>query len=1216
MSFGRVRFPTERLLDAHGDLDRADVWLPLGEVTLGGGHYSRALLRLAGRVGHARVALQALGKGTAAGGPVGDEVALAPDDAARLLVHRDDLEAALLDLTAHDAEPRLILSIPLERVIAGTSNVVSGTLRVRVGGTRRPQATDLTLVPLDVDLGAEGTQDRVTIGELRLDLSPDVALAPAGTRLDLALIANRTDLDMRLETDTEAERLVSVVAVGADRVGLITEIVLARPVSAAARGRFGLAVTADRRALVRAFRASARAEGDHWEDAFGLNASVSAWRTTGGLDLAGERRAVREAPARIRLVMDRRIRLAVRFAGESASEALDKAGDLARLTLPAITLPLHGADSHATLRAPDDRVVIDVIAHDGLPVLSVTAQVRAEAGGAAAAPVWQLETTARGAVETSGTEGAQRLAIDLDRTGAFDAILAATLARFADETKAASRRRRHRLTVELAAGGTPLAVIDIPLHVEDVARRWPLVVDLGTSSTAIWVGAAERRLEPGDEHLRALALGEWLERIDPIHDESRLVTGARQATLLPGHVGLSSSEHLRARYHPASLGDLTFAGDEPDAVAARLAHFGRRYDVSVPFPQSFQVPNHCDEIVFDLKQHVMRNQTTIRLAKGVAEWVDGALRETRVLDVKALLADYFDELFKFHVARALLPRVGLDGEDLSEVIDAARVIVTHPCGIGREQAHAYRASLGRFARAELTAPTEAARRPASRSDVLLIPESYAAARHALRDLPVEAEESAFGLVAIDVGAGTTDITIARVRPGSNQRRALEPVAHFGVPMAGDLIDDVLMERLTAWISAALEAPELAAGFEMAQTGALSLDDVSMLYDTNNRRRLKLWARRELKIAKARLSQRLGISDTRSDEPYRWRAAPGAGRAAPPLRLRLYETATRTGLVRPKAAAKSAPARLDVTVEPLDGVQVRITSVPADEQEAPGLFAEVSADAFALDARVAAWESGRGFAARLADVMMGLGEDLPAIALGEARRRLGDVPIRVAVSGRGALWPPLFERIAATVQEADRSELGRPTGRFRLTALRPASPTLMKRAVIVGASLLVEDGLAADHAEAVENPLAIVELDASAEAADAPDLVALTRRAVAIRYLDVSDTGTARFEFRPEGRFQLVRAIPGLDDERLKRLARLPGSGGACTIPLIGRALFEAADLKARPGDLVRVSARRLPRHGVEIALSPVGTGRGLRLVLEDDVVKSLVPFEAGLESAR
>lgn len=1211
MSFGRIRFPTERLMEAHVDLDDPGAWLALGEITLGGGHYSRAIFRLAGRVGHAKVALQA-----ARGGSIGEEVALAPDEVARLLVHREDLEATLLDFTAHDAEPRVILSIPLERVIAGTSNIVTGTLRVRVGATRRPRATDLAFVPFDVDLGGQGGEDRVQLGEIRLDLMPDIALAPAGTRLDLALIADHADLDLKVEVDPEAERLVSVVAIGADRTGLLTELVLTRPVSAAARGRFGLNVTADRRALLASFRRRAQVVGDHFEDQVGLDASVSPWRASGGLDPASERRVVAGVPGRIRVVMDRRVRLAIRFAGEGAAEAMAIGGQAVDLTLPPVTLALHGADSHATLRAPDDRVVIDVTAHDGLPALTLSGSIYSEAGGASAAPLWTLNPATRGAIEIGGPEGATRVALDLDRAGAFDAILQATLARLSDPTKASTRRRRYRLRLILAAGDAVIARLDAPIHVEDVARRWPLVVDLGTSSTAIWVGAAERRLEPGDERLRALPLGEWLERIDPVHDESRIVTGARQATLLPGHVGLSSSEHLRARYHPASLGDLAFAGDDPAAVAGRLKHFGRRYDVSVPFPQAYQVPNHCDEIVFDLKQHVMRNQTTIRLAKGVMEWSEGALRETRVLDVKALLADYFDELFKFHVARALLPRVGLDGEDLGEVIDAARVIVTHPCGIGREQAHAYRVSLGRFARAELTAPTEAARRAAARSDVLLIPESYAAARHALRALPVEEADQPFGLVAIDVGAGTTDITIARVRPGSNQRRALEPIAHFGVPMAGDLIDDVLMERLSAWIGAAMEAPELKEHYELVHSGPLSLDDVSMLHDTNNRRRLKLWARRELKIAKARLSQRLGISDARGDEPYRWRAAPGAGRAAPVLRLRLYETATRTGLVRPKGPAKGAAPRIDFVVEPLEGIPVRLTSQPADEQEAPGLFADFNADAFALDARVAAWESGRGFAARLAEVMTGLGEDLPAIALQEARRRLGDLPIRVAVSGRGALWPPLHERIAATVQAADRGDSGRASGQFRLTATRPASPTEMKRAVIVGASLLVEDGLNADHADAVENPLAIVELDASAEAADAPDMVALTRRAVAIRYLDVADTGTARFEFRPEARFQLVRAIPGLDDERLKRLARLPGSGGACTIPLIGRSLFEAADLKAKPGDLIRVTARRLPRHGMEVAFSPVGTGRGIRLQLEDDVVKSLTTFEAGSESAR
>ena len=143
------------------------------------------------------------------------------------------------------------------------------------------------------------------------------------------------------------------------------------------------------------------------------------------------------------------------------------------------------------------------------------------------------------------------------------------------------------------------------------------------------------------------------------------------------------------------------------------------------------------------------------------------------------------------------------------------------------------------------------------------------------------------------------------------------------------------------------------------------------------------------------------------------------------------------------------------------------------------------------------------------------------------------------TGRAALWPPIFEAIAA---EADASRAAFP---FE----RPFSPAAMKKAVIAGAAILGIEGDMAGSAVQHKNPLGI-----AAMAVQMRDLGATGLRtefaAERIHYLGYDIGSGARVHAEHDEaapslggranlgrRFQFVRTIPGLDPQG-KSLARL------------------------------------------------------------------------------
>jgi hypothetical protein len=126
-----------------------------------------------------------------------------------------------------------------------------------------------------------------------------------------------------------------------------------------------------------------------------------------------------------------------------------------------------------------------------------------------------------------------------------------------------------------------------------------------------------------------------------------------------------------------------------------------------------------------------------------------------------------------------------------------------------------------------------------------------------------------------------------------------------------------------------------------------------------------------------------------------------------------------------------------------------------------------------------------------------------------------------VTGRTALWPPLYEAIGAVAASMPGSSMA---------SLRPFPPSEMKVAVINGALALASNPhlpLGND----VLNPLAVLSIGADAQTADSRRTVSGRRvtRIATIEYLAGSDRPNGEARVRCSGRCELVRAIPGLSD---------------------------------------------------------------------------------------
>jgi hypothetical protein len=166
--------------------------------------------------------------------------------------------------------------------------------------------------------------------------------------------------------------------------------------------------------------------------------------------------------------------------------------------------------------------------------------------------------------------------------------------------------------------------------------------------------------------------------------------------------------------------------------------------------------------------------------------------------------------------------------------------------------------------------------------------------------------------------------------------------------------------------------------------------------------------------------------------------------------------------------------------------------------------------------------------------------------------------RWIVTGRAALWPPLYQAIRRTLsrQAAANGNLPREV---------PFDPDTMKKAVLSGAIALAQQPHLDLGAE-VLNPLAVVTYAGPGESArpetwfDMPNIKS-------VKYIAESGLPEGTLSVRARGRFAIVRALPGLDDdERRDRRIQLFRVMGIPPWISIGEDVFPAGPATAGHND--------------------------------------------------
>ncbi|MEI5667073.1 hypothetical protein WBO78_19145 [Bosea sp. CCNWLW174] len=679
---------------------------------------------------------------------------------------------------------------------------------------------------------------------------------------------------------------------------------------------------------------------------------------------------------------------------------------------------------------------------------------------------------------------------------------------------------RGEITVSLAIkaadeGGRAFAQASLPLRYSRRVHRLPICIDLGASATSIWSGAP--RAAGRATEIKPLALGTWLSaHVDPRHGEAAL-QDAGAAPLIPSHVGLDSSNNLRADHAPHSLPDLALIGSDRASVARRLKAFARRYDVSAPAPPPQSGLPESGKRIDSLKHALTSGAVSLTLNEQVHRYDAATDRvvATNTVEIAPLVADVLDELVDLYVLRL--------GEDRLRVEDHApppvvpRILVSCPSGIGDEIASRYRAALELFAqRLERLFPGATSFPDAA----VTVPEAVAAARYVSSLPEVRAavpDQSEALLVTLDIGGGTSDVALATLRRDGD-RLSHQTLVTFGLPVGGDLIDEELTGIAATLIDRAMDGQDAhwqPAFAEASLARAIQREDAGALA-------ARSWLRNAVKRAKTGLATRLSEKAQGAGTRYRWDVE-AADETFDIVLAELKPDGDPAGLY----VAQNEPALADVTQRP--GLQLAIDG--PDRAGTRRLVLKLSRSAL---------EKGAGEASqRLAEIGAVLGGLLPRLA-----RAAGPNPARrptviMVPTGRAALWPPIFEAIA---MEADASRAAFP---FE----RPFSPAAMKKAVIAGAAILGIEGDMAGSAVQYKNPLGI-----AAMAVQMRDLGATGLRtefaAERIHYLGYDIGSGARVHAEHDEaapslggranlgrRFQFVRTIPGLDPQG-KALARL------------------------------------------------------------------------------
>ncbi|MGH6816837.1 MAG: hypothetical protein ACREC6_14155, partial [Hyphomicrobiaceae bacterium] len=622
--------------------------------------------------------------------------------------------------------------------------------------------------------------------------------------------------------------------------------------------------------------------------------------------------------------------------------------------------------------------------------------------------------------------------------------------------------RTHRLEILLRrrpATGTGVPsddtdTIELDFGIETVRNGGILCIDWGTSAiAALYAGKSDlqtpTRLRLGEvsrestgSKSRADIRRRWGSQMD---DESK--------ELIPSRVSLSPRQNPRAVYQPTTYLDLRSGGTGEENVKRRLIALRRRYDIGLPAPSGTPAPEDAPFIIGALKLLFAQNREIYQLTEPVISYRKGEGTEaedfvrTRTVYVRDLVLDCFDELGSFYLAKSLEPN-GRDPED-----DELRLVLTHPCGLGRNLLQRYRSAgrqtLQRIDHSRLgTIEIGSEETPQADDEdeaVVLVPESLAAAYFVLRVLDSSHDrrltERPARLIALDLGAGTFDVSIIDVGcEGNDPTKGWSIQCHYGVQLGGDDLDRLLGDLVHALLT------ELAKNTRHA---AYSFPIVAPDEERNGeqmRRTAHGAFGNALECAKRELTAELFKRVTEKSGDYEWLPPDRRSQhASSVLRIKVGQMGSHEW---PIVLTRNAPTGSLAT---LAEERVRLVSERMSE-ETQDAFLDIS-NIFDETARV--WFEGFETIQRTLDALREMVElitdRLPKGSLAWLDRQGKQLPkntaLFCAVTGRAALWPPIFAGFVKLAASLKAEMLPARQGRSKPA---PMDPQQMKQAVMLGA----------------------------------------------------------------------------------------------------------------------------------------------------------------------
>ncbi|GAB5447449.1 hypothetical protein [Gymnodinialimonas sp.] len=677
--------------------------------------------------------------------------------------------------------------------------------------------------------------------------------------------------------------------------------------------------------------------------------------------------------------------------------------------------------------------------------------------------------------------------------------------------------------------------ITVPVLAPDIAKEFSACLDLGASATTFSFGRANGLGRSG-----TVPLGDFVYSLagQPFADYNQDTPGKN--ALLPMDIGLSSHIGLRNQADPLSLGTLDRLGGSEDAIRNRLTHFDRTYDVSLPGPK---VGAHEQQLPFvnDLKRRLLSKGKMPMSPEVFAHTKDG-LSLVSEIDLYVLLRDVFDEIAVYLIPRAMLlskdlghDEVYLGGVSTSGVdtykefneLNASNLdlVITHPTRLDKKLLREFK-DAGRHFFRQLIAEGNAE----EKCEPIFVSEALAAAHYCIyAGVAEEVRKSYAGrttnLAVIDIGASTFDAIIVSVDWGSaGIAKSWEVKSHFGERVGGHNLDDALR-------SIALQA--LDAELDPTDPNGLRLDD------DYARSEIRLSDALDRAIQNAKISLCDAVRSATRPGPYRWEGSLLPQSLNVSLRgILLPPQVGSASRHKPRQAAHDAPhvvydaeARHFVLRIPRDILLAHndVNTENAEQWKRPS-------------------PRNPAMVARL------LGVGIPAMMAREAER-LSVRDVEWVITGRTALWPPIYQAVLDTISSLGGGNVRSP---------QPFEPNEMKEVVVHGARAFPQSALTLTEDQIYT--VAVISEDAIPRSNDQGYRILPIME---VTYLDDQRTRLIgdgdEFEIKSQGHLKLALAKPGLHKK---------GEGSAITLAEI-QGLFDMFGLD------IYESAQELPANSHE-----------------------------------